>query len=111
MEMHLLKNNDKKEWDAQQWVEEFYEFLRGNVPDKIHLPLVRKPLLTEKQARSVIWYLQEHFSIIPDTIEFCDYCGNVYDSDNEGGFWQAKEKCFCDSCRHEVPENYDRGNR
>lgn len=111
MNVALLKNNDNKEWDAQQWVEEFYEFLKGNVPDNIHLPRGHKPAMSRKKARSVIWYLQEHFPIIPDTIDFCDYCGNIYDSNSQGGYWQTKGKCFCDSCRYQVPENYDRGGR
>ena len=109
MKMELLKNNDKREWDAQQWVEEFYAFLRGEIPEQIHLPRGHKPKMSQKQAHSVIWYLQEHFPIIPDTIEQCDFCFNFFDSNSEGGYWQTKGKCFCDSCRYEVPENYDKG--
>ena len=92
--MELLKNNDKREWDAQQWVEEFYAFLRGEIPEQIHLPRGHKPKMSQKQAHSVIWYLQEHFSIIPDTIEQCDFCFNFFDSNSEGGYWQTKGSVF-----------------
>lgn len=106
--MELLKNNDKREWDAQQWVEEVYAFCGAEIPNKYTFQEGHEPKMSQKQAHSVIWYLQEHFSIIPSTIRTIQFCFNFFDSNSEGGYWQTKGKCFCGSCRYEVPENYDK---
>ena len=51
--------------------------------------LVNEILLTSKQAFDLIYQVQESGIIkkeieIPDTFEQCEYCDNLYDSDNEG---------------------------
>lgn len=102
----LLKNNQKREWSDTEWVQEFYEFLQGRVPETIKLSRGHKPVLSKKQAFSIIWYLQEHFSIIPDNIERCDYCNVIFDSNIEGGYWEAKGKIFCNCCLHHVPQKF-----
>lgn len=43
-----------------------------------------QPCLTPTEAFSVIYYLQEHLHIIPDTYEMCRECESLYDSDSEG---------------------------
>ncbi len=64
--IQLLKNNDKRDWDDVEWVDEFYRFLTGETPGNIN---EGKPMfkLSEKKAYTIIWYLQEHFPILPDT--------------------------------------------
>jgi len=110
-EIKLLKNNQKKDLKDIEWVDEFYEFLQGNIPEGIYLARHSKPKLTQKKAFAIIWYLQEHFCILPDNIERCDYCGGLYDSNSEGGYWESKGNHFCSGCADNVPHNYDRGKR
>ena len=65
-------------------VTEFYDFLKGELPEGIGMP--NNPKIEEGQAFIIIWYLQEHFRIIPDCIDRCDVCGNLYDSDCSGNY-------------------------
>ncbi len=51
--------------------------------------------LTPKKAFSIIWYLQEHFSILPDTIERCDVCNNLFDSESQGHHSELTGKHYC----------------
>jgi len=90
----LLKNNENKELSDLEWIEEFYEFLQGEIPEGIHLLRGHKPQLSQKKAFAIIWYLQEHFSILPDHIERCDNCGSLFDQDGEGIYWETKGKHF-----------------
>jgi hypothetical protein len=107
----LFKNNDKRTDSDVEKIDEFYEFLQGDIPESIRLRRGHKPKLTSKQAWSVIWYLQEHLSIFPEHIEKCSNCGQVYDCYTEGIYWQSKGKFFCSACDHLVPENYDNNIR
>lgn len=92
-EITLIKNNDKRDWTDLEWVNEFYEFLQGNVPEGITTrPKIK---LTKNQAFSIIWYLQEKFSVIPDHIEQCDVCGNLYDSWSQGHHSELTNKFYC----------------
>jgi hypothetical protein len=97
-EIKLLKNNDNKKVEDLEWIDEFYRFLQGNVPDGIRLQRGHKPKLSEKKAFAIIWYLQEHLPILPDTIERCDKCGELYDSYSSGYHSEKKGKFFCDGC-------------
>lgn len=98
-EIHLIKNNDNKDWCDRDWVDEFYKFLQGEVPQGITMD--NPPKLSEKQAFSVIWFLQEAFPVIPDHIERCDVCGYIYDSHSGG--WSTEHANvkghhnFCDT--------------
>lgn len=109
-EIQLLKNNDKKEWSDVEWVTEFHEFLQGNIPKGITLGKESKlPKMTSRQSSAIIWYLQEHFSIIPDQIEVCDNCGTVFDSWGEGTYIEdgyKKMHNFCGGCVYLIPEKY-----
>jgi hypothetical protein len=111
MDIQLLKNNEKRTDTDLEWVTEFYEFLQGHLPDSIGMGRGHQPKMSAKKAWSVIWYLQEHFPIIPDQIEKCSNCDNLFDSWSGGIYWETKGKHFCDSCSYLVPENYDRGKR
>lgn len=93
--LQLLKNNQDRDWTDLAWVDEFNDFLQGKMPDGITMP--DPPNLTEKQAFSVIWYLQEHFCLIPDNIERCVDCGVFFDSNGEGDYDEELGN-FCDNC-------------
>ena len=110
-EIKILKNSSERDWDDIEWIEEFYRFLQGELPEGIHIGRGHKVKLSEKKAFAIIWYLQEHFSILPDHIERCDTCGELFDDWNEGIYWETKGKNYCYDCQHLVPENYDRGRR
>lgn len=107
-EIKLLKNNEKKDWSDIEWVREFYEFLQGNEPETIKS---KQPLkLNKNEAFSVIWYLQEHFSIFPDTFEKCDNCGEIFDDASEGFYSEQGNEIgqfFCGNCDHLAPYNED----
>ena len=109
--IHLLKNNDNRDWSDVEWIQEFYDFLQGVEPDGICFARGKVPKLSPKKAFSIIWYLQEHFPIFPDHIEPCSNCGCIYDTYSEGLYWETKNKFFCGNCEYLVPEHYDRGKR
>ena len=110
-EINLLRNNNERTDSDLEWIEEFYKFLQGTCPDSITLPRGHQPKMTSKKAFSIIWYLQEHFSILPDRVEKCSNCDGLYDADSEGLYWEAKGKHFCDGCEHLVPINHDNCQR
>jgi len=64
---------------------ELYDFLRGKIEkfDKI----TTSEKLTEKQAFSVIYILQEakSFGFIPDSYEMCNECFELFNIEAEGG--------------------------
>jgi len=107
----LFRNNEERDWQDEEWIDEFLEFLQGNPPDSIHLVRGHAPKLSKKKAWSIVWYLQEHFPILPDSIEMCYNCGSIFDSDEEGVYWESKHRHYCDGCLRFVPENHDRGKR
>ena len=111
-EIKLLRNNDNRTDSDIEKVREFYRFLTGEkMPEKISMRRGHAPKMTEKKAFAIIWYLQEHLSIFPDTIERCSVCGELFDSYSEGIYWQTKGKHYCDVCSDIVPYNYDRGRK
>jgi len=111
-EIKLLKNNDKRTDSDIEKVREFYRFLTGEeMPEKISMGRGYAPKMSEKKAFSIIWYLQEHLSIFPDTIERCSVCGELFDTNSEGLYWETKGKHYCNGCCDIVPYNYDRGLR
>ena len=101
----------RKEWNDLEWMDEFYKFLQGKVPEEISIGRGHQPKLSEKKANTIIWYLQEHLRILPDNTERCDTCGSLYDSWSEGIYWETKGKHYCGGCDYLVPENYDRGKK
>jgi len=107
-ENHLSDEN-RKEWNTEDWIKEFYQFLQGKNVDGIQTSKHDTPKLTEKKAYTVIWYLQEHLRILPSNIERCNNCGELFDSNLGGTYWEAKGNHYCSGCNYLVPENYDRG--
>ena len=108
----LLKNNDNREDTDLEKINEFYRFLTGEeMPQGISMSRGHAPKMSEKKAFSIIWYLQEHLSIFPNCIERCDSCGELYDSNSEGLYWETKGKNYCGVCSDQVPLNYDRGRK
>ena len=110
-EIKLLKNNSGRIAPDLEWVEEFYKFLQGEIPSGMRFGRGHKPKMSAKKAFSIIWYLQEHLPVFPDTIEVCWNCGYLFDADEEGLYWETKGRHYCCGCWHLVPENYDRGKR
>jgi hypothetical protein len=101
----------KKDWTDVQWIDELNKFLQGECPESIHLTRGHQPKLSVKKANAVIWYLQEHMRILPDNIEKCDNCNELFDANGEGIYWETKGKHYCGGCCDLVPYNYDRGKR
>ena len=93
----LLRNNDNKDWSDLEWITEFYEFMQGDIPEGIGLGGTEMNL-TQDQAFTIIWYLQEHFSILPDNIEKCSDCGERYDVDSGGEYMEIEGKHYCGGC-------------
>jgi formylmethanofuran dehydrogenase subunit E len=111
-EIKLLNNNDNRTDSDIEKVREFYRFLTGeDMLDKISIGRGHAPKMSEKKAFSIIWYLQEHLSIFPNTIERCSVCGELFDTNTEGIYWETKDKHYCGGCCDIVPYNYDRGRR
>ena len=80
-------------------INEFYRFLTGEkTPCGITLTSTRHPKMTEKKAFAIIWFLQEQMGILPDNIERCDCCGNIYDANKEGVCCESKGKFLCGVC-------------
>lgn len=65
-------------------VEEFFDFLRGELPDGMSLVKKNIPKLRDDQAFAIIWYIQERLRIIPDNFELCHDCKQIYDADYGG---------------------------
>jgi hypothetical protein len=110
-EINLIKNPDNKDWSDEQWLQEFYDFLQGEVPESINFRKGYIPKLSPKKAFAIIYYLQEHLPVFPDHIEKCWNCGSLFDEYEGGLYWESKCRHYCGSCAYLVPENYDKGNR
>ncbi len=64
-------------------IQEFMTMLTGgDLPDG--MTLADQPALTPRAAFSVIWFLQEHLRVLPDHIEQCCVCGELFDADCDG---------------------------
>ena len=43
-----------------------------------------QPQLSREEAFSVIWFLQEHLRVLPDNIEMCSVCKELFDVETGG---------------------------
>jgi hypothetical protein len=96
-EIKLLKNNDNKIQDDAEWMQEFYEYLKSIG-------------IGAKKAFCIIYYLQERLPVLPDHIEQCSNCGQLYDTYSQGHHSEMTDKFYCcESC--EPPRLYEREQR
>lgn len=82
--------------------QDLFSFLTGNVPDDITIKKSGVPKLTDDQAWNVIWYLGNQYWQVPDHIERCGVCGDLYNTHSEGeclDYGKAPYH-FCDTCCH-----------
>lgn len=81
-------------------VEELFLFLKGEIPDGVTIGPESVPKLTDKQAWTVVWYLGNQYWAVPDTIERCGVCGEIYDTEESGACLDYGEEPFhfCDGC-------------
>jgi len=79
---------------------ELFQFLQGNVTDEYSIDAGNVPKLSPDQAWAVIWYVGELHWKIPDHIDRCEWCGDLYDSHSEGDCLDYGEPPyhFCDGC-------------
>ena len=98
----------KADWEIFSRLSLFFDFLKGDVPETITL---QKPLnLSDEDAFLIIWYLQEHFPIIPDNIEKCDNCNTIYDTYSGGYYSEDGNEIghfFCSVCVDLAPYDED----
>lgn len=67
----------------KEQVQELMDFLMGKkIPEGWEMS--HPPKLSHNKAFRVIYFLQEHLGIIPDTFEKCDVCHKIYDTWSEG---------------------------
>jgi len=84
-----IHNKEKTESDAKERFINFrdkidilYKYLKGEeVPEGVHC---KKPTLSPDLAFAVIYFLQEIMHVLPDTIEQCDGCKELFDTDSSG---------------------------
>ena len=85
------KRMTREEMTVQK-AQELFDMLTGKrIPSGITIP--HPPNLSPQQAFGVIWFLQEHLRIIPDTFEMCAVCSTIFDTREEG--WFVDETFFC----------------
>ena len=62
--------------------DELFQFLKGEkLPEGYYCKM---PRLKPNMAFTVIWFLQEHMHCLPDNIETCQACNELFDSHSEG---------------------------
>ena len=93
---------------------ELFDFLQGTVPDGYKLAADDVPHLTPAQAWTVIWYLGNQYWQVPDHIERCDICGELFDSNRDGVCldWGEAPYHACDDCEYDdaVVEKRSKGD-
>jgi len=80
---HLCESQLENGKVALEAVESFYKMLQGDKGEHC-LILAHHPRLDAGTAFSIIYYLQEHLGVFPDTYEKCHECEELYDSDDGG---------------------------
>ena len=74
-------------------IDELFRFLKGEkLPEGTHCKM---PKLKPKLAFTVIWFLQEHMHCLPDNIEQCQGCEDLFDTDSEG-YYLSDDYCLLD---------------
>ena len=78
------ESEEKKERfiDYRDKIDVLYKYLMGiELPDGVHC---RMPKLSANKAFSVIGFLQEIMHCLPDCIEQCDSCKELFDTESSG---------------------------
>lgn len=71
-------------------VEEFMQMLTGgDLSDGMRMP--DQPQLTDRQAFSVVYYLQERLHLVPDNFEQCEFCKGIFDVDCSGHYIDTED--------------------
>lgn len=84
-------------------VEQLFAFLQGHLPEGYKYEESRIPRLTKEQAWTVIHFVQEMHWQIPDTIERCDVCGDLFHSECEGYYTEEGPPYhYCDPCSYDI---------
>lgn len=92
----LVRNNENKDWTDLEWIQEFHSFLTGTTPNAIRETKSTLFDLSPEKAFTIIWYLQERFSILPDNIEMCCECKELFDTHKEGYYSENEGSHFCE---------------
>ena len=90
--------------DPLEQVEMLYEFLQGRPPAGVSTVAREQPKLSPRQAFAVIWFLQEKLGLLPDTIERCCSCNELFDTDSSGWYVERLYRHYCDDC---LPHRYE----
>jgi hypothetical protein len=87
-------------------VREIFLFLQGEGTTVQHAPN-----LTPDQAWTVIRFLGNKYYKVPDFIDRCDICGELYDSEREGSHDEhGAPYSYCDDCREYMPTRCEVGD-
>lgn len=95
---NTVKNASGKAVTIEE-VEELFSFLQGNEVEGIHCEFM--PTLTKQEAFSVVYFLQEHMNLLPDSVEQCLECLTLVDNDSEG-YYKEGVGHYCDNCSLQV---------
>src|SRR6185369_3172843 len=79
----LLSGSERIDRDRKM-TEELFAFRQGKLPDGYKIPRKDRPKLTEDQAWTVIWSLGNQYWQVPDSVQRCDVCSELYHSHREG---------------------------
>ena len=88
--------------------QELFDFLQGNVPEGCRIDCGHVPKLTAEQAWTVVWHLGNQYWQVPDDINRCCVCGDLYDSRGDGACldYGKPPYFFCGAC--ENGEEYEK---
>jgi len=80
------KNNTDADLSDKERITDFYEHMQKELK------------LSPNKAFRIIWFLQECLPVLPDSIEQCSICKDLYDSHCEGYHSEKRGKFYCDGC-------------
>jgi len=87
--------NDLIERKLLRLVNTLYEYLQGTLPKGVEC---FTPKLSEEDAFSVIWFLQECIGCLPAKYEQCSICKEIYNSEAEGHHSELNGESYCGGC-------------
>ena len=98
------------ERDDLERVQEIFDFLQGTMPASVRIKdKAEIPNLTADQAWIVIWFLGNEYYQVPDKIERCNVCGDLYNTESGGGHdEEGPPYNFCEDCDSERTGRLDR---